>query len=323
MAATARPRESAVHFGSTQSAKKVRVRVGAARYRLKYNAQNPDRNYSHGYTGARVTLAFLRFSDVKAEDEFTGWERFNQGCGGPVAHVEIWFPQDTHDMVACSAVSRRGVFFMARKFASPKKPYTFYDLAMSEKEQDELFIFLYEQDGKPFNWSGMMSSWLYEWFTRATDEQQWFCSELIFAGLSHIGLFERIAGGEPEFVAFTRTNPGAITPTCLYERMLGANMLKQTFHQHLGIYGYGYNHSQQPRTQSPTRAYLLRDSTTTATTTTTTTAATTGTLVTVTGAQGVRTDDRPERKRRERIFKKLRPTTQPTLAAQRPKIENT
>ena len=133
----ARPLESKVHFGSTQSAKEGYARMAqAARDRLKHFMRHPDRNYSGCYNGARVTLAFLRFSDVKAEDEFTRWERFNQARGGPVAHVEIWFPQDTHDRVACSAVQHRGVFFMARNFASPKKPYTFYDLAMSQKEQD-------------------------------------------------------------------------------------------------------------------------------------------------------------------------------------------
>ena len=212
--------------------------VARAEWRIQQNVDHPDTNYIKNYSATSVTFAFLWFTDVKPEDEFTRWERFNMHFGGPVAHAECWFTEGADERIACSSVSSRGVFFIPRDFNNPKKPYTFYDLYLSEMEYDKLLVFFYKQDGKPFNNEGMLRSWLYLSWCRQTDETQWFCSELLFAGLSDVGIFERIQSQDPEFNAFVKLNPGAVSPTFLHHYLVESGMLQQTNHRVNGVHGY-------------------------------------------------------------------------------------
>ena len=183
--------------------------------------------------------------------ELGRFEKLSQTHAGNQAHVEWWFSKESpFNQIAVSSVQGSyapppkwmtkwyakpfwlanrfyhwawkgrtkddGTFARMREFTNPF--YKYYRIPLSPNEMDRLYMFSYEQDGKPFNWIGSARSWSKRLY-RKTTGTKWFCSELWHSGFKYSGVLDRLAATGRIDPEFANINSGLATPTKIYDNI--------------------------------------------------------------------------------------------------------
>lgn len=237
-------------------------------------------------TNDSVFLTFMRYSNWPTALNFK--ERLSQKYGGDEAHCELWFSNQS--AFPCIAVSSMlgdyrpsrfasynplswmdrvyqwawtgrtvgdGVFCKTRDFSNPR--YKYYGLALTPNETDRLFMFSFEQEGKPFNLSGNMRCWNKYTYKRSTGDA-WFCAELLFSALKHANVLDRLVSYGYIDAEFANRDPGSVTPAMLYENLCAPdkNIISITDNQVLSqkLADKHFNIGQEPMKANPSEPSL-------------------------------------------------------------------
>ena len=224
---------------------------------------DPSRDIVNTYnTQHTVFLTFMNYNNWPRPLTFN--ERLSQKYGGDEAHSEFWFSEQSdfpriavssmrgsyrpsrfasynplswidriHQWVWTGPTVGDGVFCRVRDFTNPH--YKYYGLPLTPNEIDRLFMFSFEQDGKPFNLAGNLRCWNKHTYKR-TSGQKWYCAELMYQGLKKSGVLNRLLTEGRIDAEFASRNPGSVTPAMLYENLCapGKNVVMLTDNQVLG-----------------------------------------------------------------------------------------
>jgi len=226
--------------------------VGGAK-RLLYDqaaqrvaSNDPSRDVVDTQTSQHTVYLALMNYNYWAQ-ELTFQERLNKRFGGDEAHCEYWFSDQSHfPRIAVTSIRgdyrpRRsslfnplcfperlyqwvwkgptvgdGVACKVRNFTNPY--YKYYGLQLTPNEIDRLFMFSFEQDGKPFNMLGNIRCWN-KYIYRKTTGTKWYCAELAHAGFQSAGIYDRLVASGHVDETFVNRDPGSVTPALLYEHL--------------------------------------------------------------------------------------------------------
>lgn len=202
--------------------------------------------------------------------ELGTFQKLSQTHAGNKAHVEGWFSQQSpFNKLAFSSIESKiapapswmmsrwmapiwlanrayhwawkgpankdedGTFLKYRDFTN--EHYVFWRLPMTANEIDRAFVFVYEQQGKRFNWWGSARSWSRR-FYRTSNHSKWFCSELFDAAMKVSGTYERLCREGKLSREFVTRDSGNTTPTMIFDNLCAptANIVFASDNQVLG-----------------------------------------------------------------------------------------
>lgn len=117
--------------------------------------------------------------------------RFYKGRS-PIAWAVRWQTRSQYSHVAIvlsgwqiEAIERRGVVRTPLELVPWKASYHSYYFWLPAQKRNELEAWLKLQVGKPYDWPAVAR---FLTRRRGVEDRRWFCSELIYAALKHVGL---------------------------------------------------------------------------------------------------------------------------------------